>query len=323
MILVIDNRWLSTHGGGVDLDTSLLRAFVATAEETHFGRAADRLFITQQALSKRIARLEQILGAAVFDRTNRRVALTAAGTRLLPYAREAVEALDAAVAVAGVRDPVRVDVMDEHAAAVGLLRRAVERDPSLALQTAARGDRHTAIDALRAGDADIAFGRAWTQPWPADIRRRCALLEPVGLLVGEGHPWWSRSEVAMAELTGIVARFPMMGAPPDWLTFLDDLTAAFGIIVDRAGCSLGFDDFLDHPAEHPEEVTFYGLEMRPPADQRLRVIPLVEPSPVFAWAVMWRRRVPESVVDRLVAPAAARLPPDAWLPEADRAWIHP
>ena len=72
----------------MDLDTGLLRAFVATVEENHFGRAAVRLFVTQQALSKRIHRLEEILGARLLDRTNRRVELTrpASGSSRTPGA---------------------------------------------------------------------------------------------------------------------------------------------------------------------------------------------------------------------------------------------
>lgn len=305
----------------MDLDTGLLRAFVATAEEHHFGRAAGRLFITQQASSKRIARLEGILGVRVLERTNRRVELTEAGERFLPYARAVVEALDAAAAAAGIGGPVRVDVMDEHAAAVGLLRRATGRDPALRLETTARGGRRTAVDVLQAGDVDIAFGRAAAVPWPAEIHRRCALLEPLGLLVGAGHPLWPVPEVAMADLADVPLRFPMHGAPQDWVTFVDELTAAFGVTVDQAGSSMGFDHFLDHTAENPDTATFYGLDMRPPADERLHVIPIVAPSPVFAWAVMWRRHVPESFVNRLVEPAPTRIPADAWLPNADRAWL--
>ncbi len=77
-----------------------MRAFAVTAEECHFGRAADRLFITQQALSKRIARLEEILGARLLERDRRSVGLTAAGERFLPHAHEVVEAVDAAAAAA-------------------------------------------------------------------------------------------------------------------------------------------------------------------------------------------------------------------------------
>src|SRR5689334_14367528 len=82
----------------VDLDTRLLRAFVAVAEELSFTRAAERLFVAQQALSSQIRQLEARLGVSLFERTTRRVAPTEAGERLLGHARAALAALDAATA---------------------------------------------------------------------------------------------------------------------------------------------------------------------------------------------------------------------------------
>src|SRR3954453_15467953 len=74
------------------LDPRLLRAFLTVADELHFTRAAARLYVAQQALSRDIRRLERELGVALFVRTTRQVALTADGERLLPYARQVLAA---------------------------------------------------------------------------------------------------------------------------------------------------------------------------------------------------------------------------------------
>ncbi|MFB9685734.1 LysR family transcriptional regulator [Amycolatopsis plumensis] len=71
-------------------------AFVAVAEELHFGRAADRLGVSQPTLSRAVGGLERTLGVTLFERTTRRVALTPEGEAMLPDARTAVAATQAA-----------------------------------------------------------------------------------------------------------------------------------------------------------------------------------------------------------------------------------
>ena len=68
-----------------------LRAFVTLAEQRHFGRAADRLHITQPALTKQIQRLEGAVGGALVRRGYREVQLTHAGEVLLPRAAQLLE----------------------------------------------------------------------------------------------------------------------------------------------------------------------------------------------------------------------------------------
>jgi DNA-binding transcriptional LysR family regulator len=74
-----------------------LRYFVAVAEELHFGRAADRLHMSQSPLSRAIRELEREVGVVLFVRTTRRVELTPAGAVLLERARRALLEVDHAV----------------------------------------------------------------------------------------------------------------------------------------------------------------------------------------------------------------------------------
>jgi DNA-binding transcriptional LysR family regulator len=80
-------------------DLRKLKYFVATAEELHFGRAARRLGLSQPPLSMQLRALELDLGARLFDRDNRNVALTKVGAILLQEARKILAQVDHARSV--------------------------------------------------------------------------------------------------------------------------------------------------------------------------------------------------------------------------------
>src|SRR5262249_61326456 len=88
-----------------DLDTALLRSFVVLADERHFGRAAERLNVSQPALSKRLQRLEEVVGGTLVRRRYRDVRLTEAGRMLLERApvllRDTDRAIELSRGVAG------------------------------------------------------------------------------------------------------------------------------------------------------------------------------------------------------------------------------
>lgn len=73
------------------MDTELLKTFVEVTQTRHFGRAAERLFITPAAVSARIRQLEQVLGVSLFYRTRGDIRTTAEGQRLLPHAHRLLQ----------------------------------------------------------------------------------------------------------------------------------------------------------------------------------------------------------------------------------------
>jgi DNA-binding transcriptional LysR family regulator len=185
-------------------DLARLRYFVAVAEELHFGRAAERLFIAQPALSQQIRKLEEQLGVTLLERDHRHVALTPAGEALLPEARAAVEQVDRAMAVARRYRSTRIGRLDigYTAGAVGGLMsqivRAFQRDhPDVELEL-----HHYSFNdvsaGLRASEVDAAFIRLpLSLP---DLRYRTLVVEPRVVALPPEHPLATRAELAIAEL---------------------------------------------------------------------------------------------------------------------------
>ena len=83
-----------------------LKYIIAVADTRHFGKAAQRCFVSQPTLSGQIKKLEDELGVVIFERTNRSVTVTSVGEEILRYARQMMEQADAIRSVsAAQRDP--------------------------------------------------------------------------------------------------------------------------------------------------------------------------------------------------------------------------
>ncbi len=144
------------------MDVRSLRYAVTLADTLHFGRAAQAHYIAAQPFGRRIQALERELGTPLFARTSRRVALTPAGERFLPRARQVLAQLDALVEQAeGPRaDPgvLRIGVLGFGLADLwpDVRDLLAARCPDLAL-TSMELDWENQYDALRAGQVDVAL----------------------------------------------------------------------------------------------------------------------------------------------------------------------
>jgi len=140
-----------------------LETFLAITESGSFTRAAERVARSQSAISLQVRRLEAIVGARLFERDTRHVRLSAAGERLVPQARRALEAADTAIVAARnqPRRSLRIGVPEEYADGLipGLLDGMGRHDPAVAfeVQCAPSAVLEQRLDAKR---LDVAFALA-------------------------------------------------------------------------------------------------------------------------------------------------------------------
>ncbi|MFD0683840.1 LysR family transcriptional regulator [Actinomadura fibrosa] len=309
----------------MDPDLPGMRAFVAAAEELHFGRAAARLFLTQQALSKRIRRLEDALATPLFERTTRTVALTAAGLRLLPLARDAIAAFDTAVGeVRGVPAPLRVDVYHERFTPLAAIRRALAPDPSLTVEATMRQGLAAALPALLRGEIDAAFGRVHDlgRPWPGELASRPFSYVPLYAYVLEGHPLASRTSLPVADLASAGIAMPDPAGSTEWHGYLTRFAAEFGVPLRFSEPAVGLLGYRDLMEREHRAVAIAERDMVLPFDGDTVRIPIVAPVPLFSWSIVWRRhdRNPRlrRLLDLLGPPPPTPDDPSCWLPSPDR-----
>ncbi len=190
-----------------------LRYFIAVVESGTFTAAAEAVRISQSGVSTQLQKLERELGVSLIDRTARRVSLTPAGERLVPYARAALAAVDDVTSAAN----------DIRGLVTGSLRVATVAGLNwhpLFDAVAAVHTEHPGIDLrlhegtsdaliaeTRGGTVDVAIA-AWSGAAPEGVRSAVVFDDPTVAVVGTRHPWAARTlirpaEIARAELIAL------------------------------------------------------------------------------------------------------------------------
>lgn len=286
---------------GTTVELRHLRYFVAVAEETHFGRAAERLGIAQPPLSKQLQDLERELGYSLFDRSRRPVELTAAGDALLQHARTILESVEI-----GVREVRRAGAGHSGRVSIGyppslaysglteVLRAFRERSPEVAIVVHEMAPMDQ-IDALKRGDLDVGFIRApLHEPQLASENVRT---EKLVLALPADHRLAVRERIALSAVANEPFVFFPRARGPGFFDFL------MGFCRDS-----GFTPRIVQEAPQIDVLALvaagFGLSIMPDSVREFRradiVLRPIIGSPTTELRLVWRSGDPSPAVARFV-----------------------
>ncbi|AZT96212.1 MAG: LysR family transcriptional regulator [Brevibacterium aurantiacum] len=280
-----------------------LSAFIAVAEELHFGRAAENLHIAQPALSQLIRALEKELGVRLFERTTRRVRMTSSGEALLEPARSIENQVAGAKRLAqaaqeGTVGRVRVGFGGTSGYSIlSLLAHEVaEKHPGISLELHPQTYSGEAALAVRDGEMDLAV---ISPPSPAGVDVHVIRQETVMVAVPTGHALAERAQVSMREL----ADQPFISYAPSHGSQVREVTMR---LADEAG-------FLPRIAqEAPDPYGLLalvgvgaGIAIVVESSDHIRIdgvsyVPLAEGAEAFTLALGWRRNNPSEALARVL-----------------------
>lgn len=187
------------------MEINRARAFLAVAEELHFGRAAERLHIAQPPLSRMIRTLEEELGAELFVRSPRNVSLTAVGEALVEPARELVMQSERIVHLVrrvqrGETGHVRLGFSGASVNSIvsRLVHNVHEDRPDLTISLQGAQLSHPGLERLRSGALDAIVGR-W-DVLPPEVDSCVVAREQLLIALPEGHRLTSQDALAAADV---------------------------------------------------------------------------------------------------------------------------
>lgn len=187
------------------MDIQNIRAFLSVHQTGSFSRAAERLHITQPAVSKRVSSLELSLGVPLFDRIGKRVQLTEAGAALVPGYQRIVDELDESQRIiSNLRDKVSGVLSLATSHHIGLhrlppvLRRFADHYPEVELQLQFM-DSEQACEQVLHGDIELAIV---TLPAIADERLALQSVwhDPMHCVVAGDHALAGKPRISLGQL---------------------------------------------------------------------------------------------------------------------------
>jgi DNA-binding transcriptional LysR family regulator len=290
---------------------------VAAAEELNFTRAAERLFVAQQALSREIQRLEARLDTKLFVRTTRRVSLTPDGERLLVRARDLVARHDAVWAdVHGpVAKPTVVDLMSEgRLTGTRILDLARERAPTIEFRGRYSDGTGEALERLATGRLDVVIGRVdWLDAVPMPtIDRVLVRLEPLALLLPADHPLARQDAIPVRSLRGLeIDGLPPHPRTPEWADLLVQFFALSGAHSTPPHLpAIGLQEQGYHLVRQGLPILASADHVEVPGGVLRR---LVDPVPLYAWSMASRRGTESGGLTALRDAAAELATTEDWL----------
>ncbi|MFD3512538.1 LysR family transcriptional regulator [Streptomyces sp. NPDC058657] len=217
-----------------------LECFLLLAEELHFGRTADRMRLSRARVSQLVQRLERRVGAPLFVRTSRRVALTALGKQLRTDLEPHHRAIDAALARAvesarGVGSTLFVGFSSPLGGEIVLKAADVlrERHPEMVVEIC-EIPFSDPYGSLRSGQFDLQLTEFPARESDLRTSSEPLLTEERVLAVSAGHPFAARAALSVEDLAE-VALMPGLGALPDyWQEFLAPTRTPGGREIPRA-----------------------------------------------------------------------------------------
>jgi LysR family pca operon transcriptional activator len=183
-----------------------LHSFLAVAQERNLRKAADKLHLTQPAISKTLTELEAIVGVKLLERNRQGAQLTHEGELFLPRALNVLEALDAASSAVGQEqqpneEPITIGALPSVAPDLipPVLQTFRQRHPTakVRIQTAANAPL---LNILKAGEVDFVLGRMSDPQMMVGLSFELLYMEPLLFAVRNGHPLAKKASLSLNDI---------------------------------------------------------------------------------------------------------------------------